>query len=59
LLHILPRRLHPLLHGSDRRLVFVTEFDPATGAFHYQVNQHFGAASGPLNRFRIPFVLTL
>jgi hypothetical protein len=51
------------LHGwgqdasSDRRLLFVTGFDPASGEFKYRVNQHFGAASGALNPFRIPFVL--
>jgi hypothetical protein len=50
------------LHGwgqdatSDRRLLFVTGFDPVTGEFKYRVNQHFGAASGALNPFRIPFV---
>lgn len=60
-----------LLHGSahslgwgqdatvDRRLLFVTGFDPVTQSFHYQVNQHFGAASGALNPFRTPFVLAI
>ncbi|HEV2642239.1 MAG TPA: hypothetical protein VGT98_06015, partial [Candidatus Elarobacter sp.] len=60
-----------LLHGSarlhgwgqdasnDRRLLFVTGFDPATQEFRYRVNQHFGAASGALNPFRIPFVLSM
>ncbi len=51
------------LHGwgqdatSDRRLLFATGFDPVAQAFRYRVNQHFGAASGALNPFRIPFVL--
>jgi len=60
-----------LLHGRDsirgwgqdasvdQRLLFVTGFDPATQTFKYRVNQHFGAASGALNPFRIPFVLSL
>jgi hypothetical protein len=60
-----------LLHGAnnihgwgqdasvDQRLLFVTGFDPASGTFHYRVNQHFGAASGALNPFRVPFVLSL
>jgi hypothetical protein len=43
----------------DQRLLFVTGFDPATQTFRYRVNQHFGAASGALNPFRIPFVLSL
>jgi hypothetical protein len=63
--------LDELLHGSthlrgwgqdatvDRRLLFVTGFDPATQSFRYRVNQHFGAASGALNPFRIPFVLAV
>jgi hypothetical protein len=44
---------------SDRRLLFVTGFDPVSGEFKYRVNQHFGAASGALNPFRIPFVLAV
>ncbi len=60
-----------LLHGRDnirgwgqdasvdQRLLFVTGFDPASQTFKYRVNQHFGAASGELNPFRIPFVLSL
>jgi hypothetical protein len=60
-----------LLHGRDnihgwgqdasidQRLLFVTGFDPATSSFRYRVNQHFGAASGALNPFRIPFILSL
>ncbi|MDQ6828579.1 MAG: hypothetical protein M3081_06905 [Gemmatimonadota bacterium] len=63
--------LDELLHGStnlrgwgqdatvDRRLLFVTGFDPVTRTYHYQVNQHFGAASGTLNPFRIPFILAI
>jgi hypothetical protein len=60
-----------LLHGRDnihgwgqdasvdQRLLFVTGFDRASQTFRYRVNQHFGAASGALNPFRIPFVLSL
>lgn len=59
-----------LLHGNnirgwgqdasvDQRLLFVTGFDPITNNFRYRVNQHFGAASGALNPFRIPFVLSV
>lgn len=63
--------LDEALHGStnlrgwgqdaavDRRLLFVTGFDAATQRYRYQVNQHFGAASGNLNPFRIPFVLAV
>jgi hypothetical protein len=60
-----------LLHGRDnirgwgqdasvdQPLLFVTGFDPVSQTFKYRVNQHFGAASGALNPFRIPFVLSL
>jgi hypothetical protein len=60
-----------LLHGAenirgwgqdasvDQRLLFVTGFDPVTKSYRYRVNQHFGAASGALNPFRIPFVLSV
>jgi hypothetical protein len=63
--------LDELMHGAnsihgwgqeasvDQRLLFVTGFDPASGTFRYRVNQHFGAASGALNPFRVPFVLSL
>jgi hypothetical protein len=63
--------LDELLHGSahlagwgqdatvDRRLLYVTGFNSTTNNFTYQVNQHFGAASGALNPFRTPFVLGL
>jgi Carboxypeptidase regulatory-like domain len=63
--------LDELLHGSnhlagwgqdatiDRRLLYVTGFNPSTNNFQYQVNQHFGAASGALNPFRTPFVIGL
>jgi hypothetical protein len=63
--------LDELLHGSahlegwgqdatiDRRLLYVTGFNPSTNNFTYQVNQHFGAASGALNPFRTPFVIGL
>jgi hypothetical protein len=63
--------LDEVLHGSahlagwgqdatiDRRLLYVTGFNPQTDTFIYQVNQHFGAASGALNPLRTPFVLGL
>jgi hypothetical protein len=63
--------LDELLHGRsnihgwgqdasvDQRLLFVTGFDQATQTFRYRVNQHFGAASGALNPFRVPFVLSM
>lgn len=63
--------LDELLHGSahlagwgqdatiDRRLLYVTGFNQQTDNFIYQVNQHFGAASGSLNPLRTPFVLGL
>jgi hypothetical protein len=63
--------LDELLHGAsnihgwgqdasiDQRLLFVTGFVPATKTFKYRVNQHFGAASGALNPFRTPFVLSI
>lgn len=63
--------LDELLHGTaslhgwgqdaatDRRLLYVTGFDPGTEAFRYRVNQHFGSSSGALNPFRIPFILSL
>jgi hypothetical protein len=43
----------------DQRLLFVTGFNPASQTFTYRVNQHFGAAEGAWNPFRIPFVLSL
>jgi len=43
----------------DQRLLFVTGFDPVAQNFRYRVNQHFGAASGALNPFRIPFVISM
>ncbi len=63
--------LDELIHGRDhiegwgqeasvdQRLLFVTGFDPASRTFKYRVNQHFGAASGALNPFRLPFVLSV
>src|SRR5207249_3899524 len=62
--------LDELLHGAgdirgwgqdasvDQRLLFVTGFDAGARTYRYRVNQHFGAASGALNPFRIPFVLS-
>jgi hypothetical protein len=60
-----------LLHGSDnlhgwgqpvfpdRTLLYVRGFDPATQRFRYQVNEHFGAANGSRNAFRVPFQLAV
>ncbi len=60
-----------LLHGSDnlhgwgqpvfpdRTLLYVRGFDPATQRFKYQVNEHFGAANGSRNAFRVPFQLAV
>ena len=45
--------------ATDRRLLYVTGFEPGTQSFHYRVNQHYGSSSGALNPFRIPFVLSL
>ncbi|MEO7367424.1 MAG: Spy/CpxP family protein refolding chaperone, partial [Gemmatimonadaceae bacterium] len=52
------------LHGwgqpvfPDRTLLYVRGFDPVRQKFIYQVNEHFGAASGSRNAFRIPFQLS-
>jgi hypothetical protein len=43
----------------DQRLLFVTGFDQTTQTYEYRVNQHFGAASGALNPFRVPFVVSV
>lgn len=63
--------LDQLLHGSahlrgwgqgshnDDRLLFVDGFDPATSAFRYSVNQHFGASDGRRSPFRSPFRLQI
>jgi hypothetical protein len=60
-----------LLHGNDnlhgwgqpvypdRTLLYVRGFDPASQRFIYQVNEHFGAASGSRNAFRVPFQLSV
>jgi hypothetical protein len=60
-----------LLHGSnnmhgwgqpiipDRTLLFVRGFDQSSGAFKYQVNEHFGTASGQSSAFRVPFQIGL
>ena len=53
------------LHGwgqpvfSDRTLLYVRGFDPLTQRYIYQVNEHFGAANGSKNAFRVPFQLAL
>ncbi|MEO8576993.1 MAG: carboxypeptidase regulatory-like domain-containing protein [Gemmatimonadales bacterium] len=60
-----------LLHGKDnlkgwgqpvfpdRTLMYVRGFDPASQRFIYQVNEHFGAANGSRNAFRVPFQLAV
>ncbi|MDO8500740.1 MAG: carboxypeptidase regulatory-like domain-containing protein [Gemmatimonadaceae bacterium] len=60
-----------LLHGKDnlrgwgqpvfpdRTLLYVRGFDPASRQFIYQVNEHFGAANGTRNAFRVPFQLAV
>jgi hypothetical protein len=60
-----------LLHGSDdmhgwgqpvvpdRTLLFVRGFDPVTSRFRYQVNEHFGVASGSNSAYRVPFQIGL
>lgn len=60
-----------LLHGNDnlhgwgqpvfpdRTLLYVRGFDPVSQKFIYQVNEHFGAASGSRNAFRVPFQLSV
>lgn len=60
-----------LLHGKDdlrgwgqpvfpdRTLMYVRGFDPASKRFIYQVNEHFGAANGSRNAFRVPFQLAV
>jgi hypothetical protein len=60
-----------LVHGSDnlhgwgqpvfpdRTLLYVRGFDAANKRFVYQVNEHFGAANGSRNAFRVPFQLSV
>lgn len=60
-----------LLHGSDnlhgwgqpvfpdRTLLYVRGFDPVNQRFLYQVNEHFGAAAGSRNAFRVPFQISV
>ena len=43
----------------DRTLLYVRGFDPVNQRFIYQVNEHFGAASGSRNAFRVPFQLSI
>jgi hypothetical protein len=53
------------LHGwgqpvfPDRTLLFVRGFDPANNQFKYQVNEHFGDATGQNTAFRVPFQVGL
>jgi len=53
------------LHGwgqpvfSDRTLLYVRGFNPVAQRYIYQVNEHFGAANGSRNAFRVPFQLAL
>ena len=62
--------LDQLLHGNnlhgwgqpviaDRTLLFVRGFDPATRAFAYQVNEHFGVPNGANSAYRVPFQVGL
>lgn len=63
--------LDQLLHGRDnlhgwgqpvfpdRTLLYVRGFDPQTQQFKYEVNEHFGAANGTRNAFRVPFQIAL
>jgi len=39
--------------------MYVRGFDPASKRFIYQVNEHFGAANGSRNAFRVPFQLAV
>jgi hypothetical protein len=59
-----------LLHGNnlhgwgqpilpDRTLLYVRGFDAASQRFIYQVNEHFGDASGRTSAYRIPFQVGL
>ncbi len=53
------------LHGwgqpafPDRTLLYVRGFDPVDKRFVYRVNEHFGAANGSRNAFRVPFQLAV
>lgn len=53
------------LHGwgqpvfPDRTLLYVRGFDPQAKRYLYQVNEHFGAANGSRNPFRVPFQLAV
>ena len=63
--------LDQLLHGGnklrgwgqpsipDRTLLYVRGFDPASEAYQYQVNEHFGVTNGPRNAFRVPFQIAI
>jgi hypothetical protein len=37
----------------------VRGFDPATDAYRYQVNEHFGVTNGTRNAFRVPFQIAI
>jgi len=43
----------------DRNLLYVTGFDPQAQRYLYRVNEHFGAATGASNPFRVPFQLAV
>lgn len=62
--------LDQLLHGNnlhgwgqpvipDRTLLYVRGFDSTSKRFIYQVNEHFGVASGRASAYRIPFQIGL
>jgi hypothetical protein len=62
--------LDQLLHGNnlhgwgqpvipDRTLLYVRGFDPVTQRFAYQVNEHFGVATGRTSAYRVPFQIGL
>lgn len=63
--------LDHLLHGADHlhgwgafaqpdpTLLYLRGFDPATPAYRYQVNEHFGSTSGSALVFRAPFQIGL
>ena len=62
--------LDQLLHGNnlhgwgqpifpDRTLLYVRGFDANTQRYVYQVNEHFGDASGRTSAYRIPFQIGL
>jgi len=60
-----------LLHGADnlrgwvqpvitdRTLLYVRGFDPVAQRFLYQVNEHFGTATGTKSAYRVPFQISV